>query len=132
MRYGTVEAMAISHTLLGATPHAVRYSVIGDTNDNESITAAQLLADCVAGPLKDTINQANLAGNAAWVALGQTNMAVSIVNGGQTTNTPSPATVPQGVFDTLGGTRNFRFVAAAGSNAVPGVLEIRFNHSYVR
>lgn len=119
--------MAITRAKLGASPNILRYSANGNAGDNLNITAATIIGDCATGPLKDKLTAADAAGDAAWTALNNTDMEVSVLNGGYIGNVPNPVSVIQGGFNTIGGPRNFGFTCGVGSAVVNATLEVRYN-----
>lgn len=119
--------MAITRAKIGASPKILRYSANGNAGDNLNITAATIIGDCANGPLKDKLTAADAAGDAAWTALNNTDMEVSVLNGGYIGNVPNPASVIQGGFNTIGGPRNFGFTCAVGSSVTNATLEVRYN-----
>ena len=125
--------MATSSTFHASSPHAARYSVLSDTLDETVVlTGTLVIADIAAGPLREALVQADESGDAAWTALANTNMSISI-NGasGATLAAGGSVTTTAVSFAIVGGFRSVVFKTTK-TGTVAGLAEIRFNHSMVR
>lgn len=51
--------MALTVTKAGASQHSLKYAYSGSGSTTTNVTAAQMIADCAAGPLKDLLQRVN-------------------------------------------------------------------------
>ncbi len=106
---------------LTATPYSLQYIYTGG-GSADSLTAATLIADCAAGPLKTFLTQANAYGT--WISAAFSK--VIRVYGTQETGAAANIT---SVLFTTGGSNGLQ-VASAG--VCTALIEIVFKHSIDR
>jgi hypothetical protein len=123
--------MALSVTKAGASQHSLKYSYTGSGAFTTVVTAAQLIADCAAGPLKDLLQRAN-AGitTVTWGNLG-TSKALSIY---VTQNGTSGGGTSVGPFVSLaaGVPNELSTFLNSADGTVNGTIELRYHPSQVR
>ena len=135
---------AASFTKLTAAPDMLRYHLYSLDGAAGSKTAAQLIADCAAGPLKKLLAQMNTAGS--WGAVSATLAAPNPATNARISVTLTPYTAGSGtisayasyqwyadeggnILEILGGLRGDTTTLSKFTSAI---LEIRYNHSVVR
>lgn len=118
--------MATTLAKVGASPYALRYSLLGDTIDENAVkTAAQVIADCASGPLKEKLTRVDAAGDAAWSALGKTDFSVSVVGGGGSGLTAGAASIGLASFEALAPNVRSLQLKVSKAGVLPFIIEIR-------
>jgi hypothetical protein len=125
--------MAVTLTKVAATPYCLKYTWLGTGTDIGAKTAAQLIADCAAGPLKQLLTQVNAGLNAGVTGLTWATLAHSALlsvylmleaTSGTTTNEISSAFTS--------GPNTFSINIAVGANTENGYIEIRYFPSSIQ
>lgn len=105
--------------LMSASPHCLKYTVTGEATENR--TRAELIADCVPGPLRDLFQ--DTTDEQDWQNLARGPL-LSIYS------TPEGGTF---VVSSFGGEPPNLFMSVALTESLnPTTLEIRYHHSIVR
>lgn len=115
-----------------ASQHMLRYTFVGTGSITLTVTAAQMLLDCAAGPLKDLLNRVNtgVAGVTWGNLLNSKAISLYVVSAGTSGGTASAA-VPLVSFQ-AGTPNTLTAFLSAGGDTVNGTIEVRYNHSLVR
>jgi hypothetical protein len=123
--------MALTVTKAGASQHSLKYFYTGSGSTTTNVTAAQMIADAAAGPLKDLLQRAN-AGitTTTWANLAASKSLSVYV----TQNGTSGGGTSVGPFVALSaGTPNVlsTFLNSA-DGTVNGIIELRYFPTQVR
>lgn len=119
--------MAVALAKLGGDQGALRYRATG-TGGTGTVTQAQLVSDCEAGPLRQFLD--GISVDADWQALITTNMGVTVVGIQELASSDDTDRILAS-FDTAGAGNRQLSVGMGGGN-MQARIEIRFHHSLVR
>lgn len=124
--------MALTVTKAAASQHSLKYTYAGAGSFTTTVSAAQMISDCAAGPLKDLLNRVNTGiTSVTWANL-LTSKAISLYVVAQgTSGVSASAAVPLVVFS-IAPPNSLSVFISSGADTVNGMIEIRYHPSQVR
>jgi hypothetical protein len=125
--------MAVTLTKVAATPYCLKYTWLGTGNDSGSKTAAQLIADCAAGPLKELLTQVSGGLNAGVTGLNWAGLMHSALVSVYVIVEASSGALSSEIGAAFNsGANRFDFFCNIGVSTENGTIEIRYWPSAVR
>lgn len=127
--------MALTITKFSATPERLVYIVEGSDAANPATkTNAQLIADTVAGPLRDFLTSFTLSGS-SQAAFSQAIQLSGVTSGGPNAASPAFSTAPRpdaGMSGPIAIDVYQKVAPGMGENPASLILSIQYLHSIIR